>query len=71
MRQAAEKAQKEIKRIDARIKRRKRKLQFIIIVLAVTNLFLFFRLIKCGGSFFCKSKQKNAGNNDGGYYNNY
>jgi len=49
-----EAAKKELQIMTSRIGRRKKKLQAIIALLAILNIFCFFRLLYCGGSFFCR-----------------
>ena len=53
MREATEKAKRELADMYAKNQAKKRRLQMIIAVLAVTDMFLFLRLLKCGGSFIC------------------
>mmetsp|Transcript_15397 Transcript_15397/g.22678 ORF Transcript_15397/g.22678 Transcript_15397/m.22678 type:complete len:153 (-) Transcript_15397:301-759(-) len=54
MREATEKTKREIKDLATKRLRKKRRLQMIAGALALTDLFLFFRLLVCGGSFFCR-----------------
>ena len=62
MRQAAEKAKKDISSLIQKARKKKLKLQFIAAGLAAIDFILFMRLLQCGGSFFCKSRSN---------YNNY
>jgi len=55
MREATERARMEIVELTAKRKQKKMQLQMIVVALAVTDLFLLFRLLQCGGSFFCRS----------------
>mmetsp|Transcript_34526 Transcript_34526/g.103205 ORF Transcript_34526/g.103205 Transcript_34526/m.103205 type:complete len:156 (-) Transcript_34526:542-1009(-) len=54
MRETTEKAKRELADLAAKNKRKKRRLQGIVILLAVTDLLLFVRIVQCGGSFFCR-----------------
>jgi len=56
MRQAAEKAKKDLASLAAKQRWKKQRLQLIAMALAVTDFFLFIRLLRCGGSFFCKQQ---------------
>jgi len=62
MRQAAEKAKKDLTSMVKQARKKKLKLQIIAAGLAFIDFVLFLRLLKCGGSFFCKNR---------GYNNNY
>ena len=53
MREATEKAKRELADMYAKSQAKKRKLQMVIAALAITDAILFFRLLKCGGSFIC------------------
>eukprot|EP00816_Leptocylindrus_hargravesii_P001089 CAMPEP_0196813750 /NCGR_PEP_ID=MMETSP1362-20130617/38843_1 /TAXON_ID=163516 /ORGANISM="Leptocylindrus danicus, Strain CCMP1856" /LENGTH=164 /DNA_ID=CAMNT_0042190111 /DNA_START=9 /DNA_END=503 /DNA_ORIENTATION=+ len=53
MREATEKAKRELADMHAKSRKKKQRLQMIIAVLAVTDTFLLLRLLRCGGSFFC------------------
>lgn len=59
MREAAEKAKRDLTSMAARQRRKKLKLQIIAGALALIDLILFLRLIQCGGSFFCKRRNNN------------
>jgi len=56
MRQATEKAKKDLSTLAAKQRWKKQRLQLIAAALAVTDFFLFVRLVRCGGSFFCKQQ---------------
>ena len=64
MRQAAEKAKRDLTSMVHQARKKKLKLQIIAAGLAFIDFVLFLRLLGCGGSFFCK----NRGNNNN-YYN--
>jgi len=66
MRQATEKAKKDITSMVRRTRRKKLKLQMIAAALAAIDLFLFLRLVQCGGRFFCRS---NSSSSSSGQYN--
>uniref|UniRef100_A0A7S3QDT0 t-SNARE coiled-coil homology domain-containing protein n=1 Tax=Chaetoceros debilis TaxID=122233 RepID=A0A7S3QDT0_9STRA len=66
MRQAAERAKKDITSMAKKVRKKKMRLQMIVIVLAVVDFVLFVRLIQCGGSFYCK--RRNYSNNNNSYY---
>ncbi len=53
MRQATEKAKREIEELHAKYRSKKNRLYAMIAAVAVTDLLLLFRLIQCRGSFFC------------------
>lgn len=59
MREAAEKAKRDLTSMAAKQRRKKLKLQMIAGALALIDLILFLRLIQCGGSFFCKRRNNN------------
>lgn len=59
MREAAEKAKRDLTSMAARQRKKKLKLQIIAGALALIDLILFLRLIQCGGSFFCKRRNNN------------
>ncbi len=56
MRQAAEKAKKDITAMAKKQRKKKLRLQMIAVILAVVDFLLFVRLVQCGGSFFCKRR---------------
>jgi len=68
MRQAAEKAKKDITHISAKVRQKKLRLQMIVALLAAIDFFLFIRLVQCGGSFFCKRSSSSSSSNS--YYGN-
>ena len=68
MRQAADKAKKDITALVKKAREKKFRLQIIVIVLATIDFLLFVRLLQCGGSFFCR-RRGNYNNDDNGYYN--
>jgi nuclear transport factor 2 (NTF2) superfamily protein len=47
-------AQRELKELQQKAWAKKRKLYVIIGMLAFVDLMLFFRIVQCGGSFFCR-----------------
>jgi len=53
MREATEKAKKELEDMYAKSRAKKKRLHIIIAMLAITDAFLFLRLLNCGGSFIC------------------
>ena len=53
MREATEKAKRELADMHAKSRKKKKRLQMIIGVFAVADTFLLLRLLRCGGSFFC------------------
>ena len=55
MRNTTELAKKELEAMAERVGRRKQRLKAIIVLLAFANIFCFFRLLICGGSFFCRT----------------
>lgn len=58
MRQNVATAQRELKELQQKAWAKKKRLYMIIALLAAADLTLFFRIVQCGGSFFC------------GHYNN-
>jgi|EP01083_Nonionella_stella_P014356 hypothetical protein len=75
MRQAAERAKKDITSMAKKVRKKKMRLQMIAIVLAVVDFVLFVRLVQCGGSFYCKRRNysnnsSNNNNNNNSYYGN-
>jgi len=54
MREATEKAKRELMDLQVKMRAKKRRLQFIIGALGLVDFLLFIRLIQCGGSFFCR-----------------
>jgi len=53
MRQATEAAKREIQDLQQKYRRKKQRLMVLIGSLAVTDLLLLFRILQCGGNFFC------------------
>jgi len=53
MREATEKAKREIEDLAAKRRQQRFRLYGIIAILGTVDLVLFLRIIKCGGSFFC------------------
>eukprot|EP00560_Eucampia_antarctica_P003186 CAMPEP_0197836492 /NCGR_PEP_ID=MMETSP1437-20131217/29168_1 /TAXON_ID=49252 ORGANISM="Eucampia antarctica, Strain CCMP1452" /NCGR_SAMPLE_ID=MMETSP1437 /ASSEMBLY_ACC=CAM_ASM_001096 /LENGTH=135 /DNA_ID=CAMNT_0043442707 /DNA_START=185 /DNA_END=592 /DNA_ORIENTATION=+ len=54
MKETTEKAKNELINLIAKVRAKKRKLQLIVAALSAIDLFLFFRIAVCGGSFFCR-----------------
>lgn len=54
MKETTEKAKNEMTNLIAKVRAKKQRLQLIVAVLAAVDLFLFLRIVVCGGSFFCK-----------------
>jgi len=53
MRHLTEAAKRELKELRAKYRKKKQQLFVTIGVLAMTDLFLLFRILQCGGNFFC------------------
>jgi hypothetical protein len=53
MRQATEKAKREIRDLQQKYRQKRHRLYAIIAGLAFTDFVLFLRIVHCGGSFFC------------------
>lgn len=53
MREATEKARREMTELQAKYRAKKQRLYLWIAMLSMTDLLLFFRIIQCRGSFFC------------------
>ena len=53
MREATEKAKREIEDLAAKRRQQRFRLYGIIAILGTVDLLLFLRIVKCGGSFFC------------------
>lgn len=47
-------AQRELKELQQKAFKKKQRLYVIIGLLSVVDLTLFFRIVRCGGSFFCR-----------------
>ena len=54
MRMNVANAQRELKELQDKAWKKKRRLYMIIGMLAATDLILFLRIVQCGGSFFCR-----------------
>ena len=52
-RMKGEQAKRELDELINKVRRKKRRLQVIIAMLATADLLLFLRIAQCGGSFFC------------------
>ena len=52
-RMKGEQAKRELDELINKVRRKKRRLQAIIAMLATVDLLLFLRIAQCGGSFFC------------------
>lgn len=53
MREATDQAKREIEDLAAKNRRKRMRLYGIIGGLAAADILLFFRIVRCGGSFFC------------------
>lgn len=53
MRKTTEEAKRELANLAAKNRRKKHRLYAIITALAITDFFLFLRLLQCRGGFFC------------------
>ena len=49
-------AQRELRELQAKAWKKKQRLYIIIGILGFVDLMLFFRIVQCGGSFFCRSR---------------
>ena len=47
-------AQRELKDLQQKAWKKKQRLYIIIGLLGAVDLVLFFRIVQCGGSFFCR-----------------
>mmetsp|Transcript_12820 Transcript_12820/g.27650 ORF Transcript_12820/g.27650 Transcript_12820/m.27650 type:complete len:161 (-) Transcript_12820:179-661(-) len=54
MRQNVADAQRELKELQQKARMKKNRLYVIIGMLSTVDLMLFFRIVQCGGSFFCR-----------------
>jgi len=54
MKETTEKAKNEMTNLIAKVRAKKQKLQLIVAVLSAVDLFLFLRIVACGGTFFCR-----------------
>ena len=52
-RQLTEETKRELHALQAKYREKKNKLKIIIAVLGLIDFFLFLRLLRCRGSFFC------------------
>lgn len=52
-RQLTEETKRELVALQAKYREKKNKLKMIIALLGMLDLYLFYRLFKCRGSFFC------------------
>mmetsp|Transcript_12305 Transcript_12305/g.35198 ORF Transcript_12305/g.35198 Transcript_12305/m.35198 type:complete len:155 (+) Transcript_12305:269-733(+) len=52
-RMKGEQAKRELDELINKVRRKKRRLQVIIAMLATVDALLFLRIAQCGGSFFC------------------
>mmetsp|Transcript_27415 Transcript_27415/g.39253 ORF Transcript_27415/g.39253 Transcript_27415/m.39253 type:complete len:170 (+) Transcript_27415:75-584(+) len=62
MRQNVATAQRELKELQQKAWAKKRRLYAIIGLLATVDFMLFFRIVQCGGSFFCRHYSSNSSN---------
>lgn len=53
MRSAADKVQQELEELKAKYQAKKRRLYMYIGALSLIDFLLFFRIIQCGGNFYC------------------
>ena len=53
MRQATEKAKRELMELQQKYRLKKQRLYVTIFLLGLTDLLLFFRIVQCHGNFFC------------------
>jgi hypothetical protein len=53
MRQATEKAKRELQLLHSKYQQKKQRLYLTIAILALTDMFCFFRILQCRGNFFC------------------
>lgn len=56
MRHATEETKRELRDLQDKYRARKRKLYMWIALLGTVDFLLFLRLLRCGGSFFCRSR---------------
>ena len=56
MRHATEETKRELRDLQDKYRARKRKLYMYIAILGAVDLLLFLRLLRCGGSFFCRTR---------------
>jgi hypothetical protein len=53
MRQATEKAKRELQQLHTKYRIKKQRLYVTIALLGLTDMLLFFRILQCRGNFFC------------------
>jgi len=53
MQNATAQAQLEMRELRKKIMEKKQRLYFVIGMLTITDLFLFWRIVHCGGNFYC------------------
>ena len=53
MRQATDKAKREIEELHAKYRAKKQRLYVMIAGLSLVDMLLFFRILQCKGNFFC------------------
>lgn len=53
MRQATEKAKRELEALQKKYREKKQRLYVMIAILSLVDTLLFFRILQCGGNFFC------------------
>lgn len=56
MRHATDQTKRELRDLQDKYRARKRKLYMYIAVLGAVDFLLFLRLLRCGGSFFCRQR---------------
>lgn len=56
MRHATEETKRELRDLREKYRARKRTLYIYIAILGTIDFLLFLRLLRCGGSFFCRSR---------------
>lgn len=54
MREDVARAQRELRELQAKTWKKKRRLYAVIGALSFVDAMLFFRIVQCGGSFFCR-----------------
>jgi len=52
-RQVTEETKRELRALQAKYREKKNRLKVIIAFLGLLDFFMFFRLLRCRGSFFC------------------
>ncbi|KAL3942582.1 MAG: hypothetical protein SGBAC_003252 [Bacillariaceae sp.] len=56
MRHATDQTKRELRDLQDKYRARKRKLYMYIAALGAVDFLLFLRLLRCGGSFFCRQR---------------